>query len=502
MAQIDCPHCGFSKEIPADELPKHEIKFKCPSCDNHFPFDPIVASLIAHENPQRPSVLHFPDPDLSITPTIVEPGTEGPVPLEPPASKAPKVEMMLIGELFTSTWQSFKARILTLLGIYFLGAALAFVVGLVMQVGIAMLAKMLGDSIVGPIIGILLMITLMSLVGSWIAAACIYAIVDETGIREALGQSLSRIWAFFWLFSLLGLIVGGGSMLLVVPGILFFGWFVFAQYVLAAEETRGMDALLKSREYVRGYGWAIFGRLALLYLVAIAVMIPFSLIPFIGPLVSLFVGPFVLVYCNEIYQDLRAMKPNLIYSSTTGVKATYLSIGIIGFLAVPIIIFLSAGPAVKQGLSMMINMSTAGISSQMDEEEMRRELEKQIQLQNQQQAAQANAMNASDQNHPQDVMLYVYSLNYKGEVKLNGESFYQIVGEENMNYNHTAAGKLAYGRNTIKVDYKSLPDPWKVELRIKAYRHNKQTGKEEFIDEWVMDDKGGSRRFEVYIPKR
>lgn len=491
MVLIGCPHCGFSKEMPAAKLPKEEIDLKCPKCTNTFSFDPIVATLTTTDPPPLPPLV---EPTASGVQTRENSAEE--VPLEPPPAK-PNTEMLRIGELFSASWRSFQSRIWTLLGINFLGVLLIIGTFFLLQSGMDLLMKMFGGSMIGPLISVLVMTSFMFLAVTWVAAASIYAIVDETGVKESLGLALGRIRAFLWLFSLVGLIIGGGYGLLIIPGILFTVWFFFAQYILAAEDTRGMDALLKSREYVRGHGWAVFGRI----LLAMLVCVPLSLIPLIGPLLSILFGPFMLIYANEIYQDLRQLKPDIIYNASNGHKAAWITLGIVGFLAMPVIGYFSAGPDLRQAVSLLASMSNSGFQLPMDEEQMARELARQIPQQTGQ--VTDNSSQAAVPNDPlQDIMVYVYALNYKGNITLNGRDFYAIQGAPDMNYNYSTGGALRYGRNVFRVDYASLPDPWKVELRIKVYKPNWETGDRTVYKEWLLEDQGGSKTFAIDIPEQ
>lgn len=95
------------------------------------------------------------------------------------------------------------------------------------------------------------------------------------------------------------------------------------------------------------------------------------------------------------------------------------------------------------------------------------------------------------------VMVYIYSLNYKGKVKLNGKEYYDIKGERDMNYNSTDWMKPEYGLNRFELDYRALPDAWKSELRIKVYTMGENGGKDNTIAEWVVDDKGGYRTLDI-----
>ncbi len=495
MVSVECPHCGFCKSMPADKLPQQETNLKCPKCSNTFSFDPIVASLVASDDePATSPPLTSKDPE---TPSVGhEPAAEQ-IPLEAPPAKPRRTEMMRIGELFSASWQSFKSRIWTLLGISLLGVLLVLIAFFLMQSGMNLLMGLFGGSMLGPLLSVLVMGSFMFLAVTWVAAATVYAVVDGTGVKASLGLGLNRVWAFLWLFSLVGLIVGGGFGLLIIPGILFTVWFSFAQYVLAAEDTRGMEALLKSKEYVRGHGWGVFGRLLLLMLI----FIPISLIPIVGPLLSMLLGPFTMIYYNEIYQDLREMKPDITYPVSSGQKSLWITLGIVGFLAMPVFTYFTAGPEFRQAISMMGSMSGSGFSLQMDEEEMARELERQMQLQLQQnnQVTDRKAQPAANNDPLQDLMVYVYSLNYKGKINLNGKDFYVIKGTPDMNYNYSTGGALQYGKNIFKVDYSSLPNPWKVELRIKVYKPNWETGERTVFKEWVLEDQGGSKTFEIEI---
>ena len=80
-----------------------------------------------------------------------------------------------------------------------------------------------------------------------------------------------------------GIIVGLGIVMLIVPGIIFACRLAFVPYLVVDREMDVMDALRVSWDMTRGYGWQIF----LMGLLAIPVVI-------IG-LICLFVGVFVSV---------------------------------------------------------------------------------------------------------------------------------------------------------------------------------------------------------------
>jgi hypothetical protein len=105
-----------------------------------------------------------------------------------------------------------------------------------------------------------------------------------------------------------------GSIALVIPGIYLFIGFQFSKYILVVEGKKGWDALDRSRDYVRGRWWPVFGRF-LLYFAPLYVL---NLLPnflpgieakFVGSciLVSL-VSPFGVIFFYKIYENLVVLK--------------------------------------------------------------------------------------------------------------------------------------------------------------------------------------------------
>ena len=223
----------------------------------------------------------------------------------PPQSSQPVatvIELRPIGELFKKSWELFKSRFITLIALYLLSIVFLFVlIGIFAGIGYLLStlfpenknAVIAAGIFTGMIPGFIAMF--------WVFAAFTFAVVDETlGIREALGKGWQRVGAFMWLASLLGFIVTGGFFLLVIPGVIFLVWFVFAQFIIASEDEKGMNAILKSKEYVRERWFDIFLRLFVIWLVS-AIL---GIVPLIGPILSLLFFPFTMIFICLIYQDL------------------------------------------------------------------------------------------------------------------------------------------------------------------------------------------------------
>jgi hypothetical protein len=349
-----------------------------------------------------------------------------------------------------------------------------------------MMQAILGENLVTAILVGLLAFVFSLLAISWIAGATICAVVDEdAGVREALNSGFQKTAPFLWVFCLLAFILGGGYLAFFLPGLLFTVWFIFAQYIIASEESRGMAALLKSREYVRGYGWEVCGRIVLLGLLTTIIMLPLSLIPLAGPLIGLLIGPFTLIFYHEIYRDLKAVKGDIVVSCNTGDKARWLLAGAAGYIVVPLLTFMLLGPAFQQELTTALQSlqgHTSGFSTQ-----------------------PVNPVKPSPQTTPVPVaktetMIYIFAYNYRGRILLNGEELYIIEGEKDMSYNHTSAITLREGQNLFDVEYHTRFKSGTPEIRIKVYQFNWNTGEETTLAEWKIDNDRGKKHFELPAP--
>ena len=154
------------------------------------------------------------------------------------------------------------------------------------------------------LIGVLLAI----IISIWIQVALIYAVKEENvgmGVKNLLMMVRSKMASYYWVVFLHAVIVFVGFILFVIPGIIFSVWFCLSQYALVFEGKKGMQALSRSRQLVKGYWWQVVGRLLLLVLIAMVV----SSISKLGFLInSLFTVPFAIIYIYAIYEDLKRVK--------------------------------------------------------------------------------------------------------------------------------------------------------------------------------------------------
>jgi hypothetical protein len=358
--QFKCPRCGFEQPPTEDcrkcriNIPKYiELQKRRRAVPNRArgsqpPHDEEVqrSKVTPSEGTQAPST----DSDQPPKGETVPPKTPERIPQGPEEIKTKK-DLLRIEELFDRSWEIFKNRIGTLILLYLLSIVFMIVpfgiffgIGYLFSIAFpysktALIASGAFVGIIGGLIG-----------AFWGFAAFIFAVVDKSlGIKDALEKGWQRFGAFIWLFSLLGYIITGGFLLFIIPGIIFSVWFIFAQFILANEDKKGMDALLKSKEYVRGFGFDIFLRLFIIWLISLGM----SIIPFIGSILSILFMPFMMIFIYMIYEDLRSVKGDVVYSSSSGEKFKWIGVGTLGYVIVPIIIITLMGTYLATSLFLL-----------------------------------------------------------------------------------------------------------------------------------------------------
>jgi hypothetical protein len=142
-------------------------------------------------------------------------------------------------------------------------------------------------------------------------------VVDQNiSTQDALNKSTHVFWPYAWTSLLSGLIIFGGFILLIIPGIIFAFWYCMFSYTVVLENLRGMAALRKSKEYIKGYIGQVLWRWIVLALITIVVFIPIALVQgynelasaVVSGIVLLFYVPFAVAYQYLIYKHLKQIK--------------------------------------------------------------------------------------------------------------------------------------------------------------------------------------------------
>ena len=147
----------------------------------------------------------------------------------------------------------------------------------------------------------------------------------------SIGSAYRRIFPLFFKYVgttlLSGLVIGLGTMLCIVPGLIFMTWFFATSSIVCLEGRGGTGAMGRSRDLVRGSGWRVFGFLILTILlqgvlvgpvsVAAELVLPritdsmalrFTLSTVFQQILGMIVTPFFSAVLILLYYDLRIRK--------------------------------------------------------------------------------------------------------------------------------------------------------------------------------------------------
>jgi len=349
---VTCPHCGQASRLSAEQVPPESQGLRCRHCGQTFRFHRAGPAVHADAPPSGPG-------SGETSPERARSGA---------SADARPTELPPVIDLFERSWQSYRQQVWTILGIYLLTLALPGV-GLALLLGGAAAASTIIQA-PGPglliglaLIGLAALAGLLLVMNCGLAATVMAVVRPELSLVAALKEGWRLLWAFAWLYFLLTLLVAGGFLLLGVPGVLFMTWFLFAQYVLAEEDLRGMEALHKSREYVRGYFWSILLRLLVLYVSIFLLYLLLGWIPLLGGLLQVAAFPFTLIYPYLVFSDIKRVQGEVVVYPDWRVRAAWLATGLLGYLVLPLAFWLADGPEVVRDYLQLFETSRRGVQT-------------------------------------------------------------------------------------------------------------------------------------------
>lgn len=207
---------------------------------------------------------------------------------------------------------------------------------------------------------IIAMYAVFSLFFSWIQAAYLLRLFHPEYSLGDVFKNAKHYMVRLWVVSiLLGLVVTGASFLLIIPGILFALWFGFSQFTAIANDSKGMQALLQSKAYVKGHWWRIFfNYLVVGIIIGIVVSLVGMLVAKSGQVVSmlfsalvtLFVIPVGLSVSYAMFVPLKQKAESTPGFTLNNLKKKGIIITtVLGWLVIPVIAVL-IGMAVNKGL--------------------------------------------------------------------------------------------------------------------------------------------------------
>lgn len=161
-----------------------------------------------------------------------------------------------VGDLLRATWRLYRSSIALLSG--YLAWLLVPEIGLVL---LPFLPAGAGNDFLGLVLqlvgGVLSLWVSLILIRILSAAA----MGRHESLPAVIAASRERFWPFVVAGALMGLVVAGGFILLIVPGLMFFVWYAFSTLEAALGGHNGLPALSASRNLVRGRFWPVAWRL-------------------------------------------------------------------------------------------------------------------------------------------------------------------------------------------------------------------------------------------------
>ena len=148
--------------------------------------------------------------------------------------------------------------------------------------------------------------------------------------KENFISAKTIILSGIWLSIIVGLTILAGSILFIIPGIIFTVWFQFSIYSLATDNTKGIEAMKMSKNLVTGRWWAVLWRLfapSVLFAIAAGILqwiigqilnlLPtMSLAPsntvtiFSNNIISLLLLPLLIIAGLILYENLKSTPVN------------------------------------------------------------------------------------------------------------------------------------------------------------------------------------------------
>lgn len=255
-------------------------------------------------------------------------------PVNPEASTTSPADAsaLSISYLLDASWATFKNIWLALLKVQLAGVLIGILASAAALIVATIIASFLAPmqaahstlTVILIVVGILLFFVGALLLGSWIQLKQLHILAAK---EEALWTfNWPAIWGLVGVTLLTTLVIIGGFILLIIPGILFAVWLSQSQYVYVFEGIGGKAALSRSKQYVSGRWWPVFGRLILPSLAVYAlsalataltsmlrILVGSASAEILGTIIQIFINTggslFILCYSYHLYLGLKTTAP-------------------------------------------------------------------------------------------------------------------------------------------------------------------------------------------------
>jgi uncharacterized protein YybS (DUF2232 family) len=267
------------------------------------------------------------------------PGGPTPPPPPPPPGTPPGpggFRPRTLGEILSEAFRIYKenaAKLMVIVAVVvvplsFIGALLAHFVGeptlhrvkILGQPATIEYSRSLGVTIVALLIAAAIGVIIWAILQAAMLRGTAQATIgDPVDVEASYRWGLSRFGSVLLVAVLVGIVVGVGFILLVIPGIIFLVFLSVSEPALIVENRRGTEALKRSWNLVRGHFWHA---LVVILIAAILTGIVQGILTAIGghnwfvrwifsAIAQVLTSPFTALVTVLLYLDLRARKEAL-----------------------------------------------------------------------------------------------------------------------------------------------------------------------------------------------
>ncbi len=153
---------------------------------------------------------------------------------------------------------------------------------------------------------------LISIASVWFLSTSLVAVSqviksEIISMKETLKLAWKRVWKLFLVNLLVGLIIFGGFVLFVVPGIIFAVWFSFARYYVI-EGSPVIESLKKSKALVKGRFWRIVLRYIVFWALSVVIYVLLSFGSVLGTIGMIVFAPFFIFLPYLLFVDLKKLR--------------------------------------------------------------------------------------------------------------------------------------------------------------------------------------------------
>lgn len=207
-----------------------------------------------------------------------------------------------VGSAIRYGWETFKRR-----PWFFVGASVVIFVAYMIAGGITSgIDAVLGATPEEPsLIGGLVNFALSTLIGMGVVAFYLAAHDDPDTVELSALWHPQPFWKFLAASILVGLAIGIGFVLLIVPGLIATVLFMFTTFIVIDRGLGPIEAMKESMRIGSGHRWTLLGLIAVLMLIVIAGLLAL----FVGVLVAMPVSTLAFVHAYRVLSRRAGAAP-------------------------------------------------------------------------------------------------------------------------------------------------------------------------------------------------